>query len=196
MAEARMSISEVLDKLSETADEKNGDKTSVNDVMEAFGRRAYGPILFLVGVLSASPLGSIPGASILFASLVIIMMVQYVVRQGAPWVPAWIRNRSISSKKTREGAEAVKPHLERVERVVRARYDALTHPPWTYVSAALCILLALTMYPLALVPWGVMPPSLALAIIGLGMMSSDGLLIGAGLVASVGALFATALLLF
>ena len=196
MAEARMSISEVLEKLSETADEKNGDETSVNDVMEAFGRRAYGPFLFVVGVLSASPLGSIPGASILFASFVVIMMVQYVVRQGAPWFPAWIRNRSISSKKARDSAEAVKPYLERVERVVRARYDALTHPPWTYVSAALCILLALTMYPLALVPWGVMPPSLALAVIGLGMMSSDGLLIGAGLVASVAALVATALLLF
>ena len=92
-----MSISEVLDKLSETANENNGDKTSVNDVMEAFGRRAYGPFLFVVGVLSASPLGSIPWASILFGSFVIIMMVQYIVRQGAPWVPAWIRNRSISS---------------------------------------------------------------------------------------------------
>jgi len=191
-----MSISEVLDKLSETANENNGDKTSVNDVMEAFGRRAYGPFLFVVGVLSASPLGSIPGASILFGSFVIIMMVQYIVRQGAPWVPAWIRNRSISSKKARESAQAVKPYLERVERVVRARYDALTHPPWTYVCAVFCILMALSMYPLALVPWGAMPPSLALAVIGLGMMSSDGLLIGAGLAASVAALGATALLLF
>jgi hypothetical protein len=40
------------------------------------------------------------------------------------------------------------------------------------------------MYPLALVPWGVIPPSLALTLFGLGLMSADGLLIGAGLAAS------------
>lgn len=195
MAEARMSISEVLDTLSETADENNGNETSINVVMDAFGRRAYGPFLFVVGALSATPLGSIPGASILFSSFIIIMMVQYIARDGAPWIPGWISNRSISSKRVRQSAEAIKPYLERLECVVRARYHTLTHPPWTYVCAVSCILLALTMYPLALVPWGVLPPSLAIAFIGLGMMSSDGLLIAIGLAISVAAWVATALLL-
>ncbi len=190
-----MSISAVLDTLSETADENNGNETSINEMMEAFGRRAYGPFLFLVGVLSATPLGSIPGASILFSSFVIILMVQYIARDGAPWMPAWIRNRSMSSKRVRESSQALKPYVERVERVVRARYHTLTSPPWTYVTAIFCILLAITMYPLALVPWGVLPPSLAIAIIGLGMMSSDGLLIAIGLAVSVAALAVTALLL-
>ena len=185
MADQNMSISEVLDTLHDTT---CGSKTSIDDVLKAFGRRAYGPILFVIGVISVSPVGSIPGASILFGSLIVILMVQYIVRDAAPWVPGWIRQRSVASDKAQAAVDKAKPYVERLERIVHPRWHSLTRPPWTYVAALICIGLALTMYPLALVPWGVLPPSFAIAVLGLGMMTKDGLLIAIGLVASVAAL--------
>lgn len=182
-----MSISEVLDTLHKTA---CGSRTSVDDVLNAFGRRTYGPILFVIGLVSLSPVGAIPGASILFGSLIVILMAQYIVRDAAPWVPGWIRRRSVPSDKAQAAVDKLNPYVERIERVVHPRWHALTIPPWTYVAALICIGLALTMYPLALVPWGVMPPSFAIAVLGLGMISGDGLLIAIGIAASVAALAA------
>ena len=181
MAERTMSISDVLGKLRDTA----GDtEMSVEAVLSAFGRRAYGPIVFVVGVVSFSPLGAIPGASILFGSLIVILMVQYIARDSAPWVPSWIRERSVPGKQAQQAIDKVTPYFERIETFVRPRYHHLVTVPWTYVVAVICIGLALTMYPLALVPWGVMPPSAALIVFGLGLMSADGLLVGMGIAIS------------
>lgn len=184
MAEQGKSITDVLDTLCETA---SGGETSVDDVLNAFGRRAYGPILFVVGVVSLSPVGAIPGASILFGSLVALLMIQYILRDDPPWIPHWIRDRSVPGDRAAKAVGKVKPYFEKLETFIRPRGHALVQPPWTYIAAAVCIGLSLTMYPLALVPWGVMPPSLALALFGLGMMSADGLLIGIGLALSCGA---------
>ncbi len=181
MADEQMSISQVLATLHDTTD---AEETAVDDVLNAFGRRAYGPILFVVGIISLSPVGSIPGASILTGSLIVVLMTQYLFREHAPWVPEWIRARSVPAKQAKQSVETVKPYLEKMETFVRPRYHQLAAAPWTYIVAIVCITLALSMYPLALVPWGVMPPSLALTLFGLGMMSADGLLIGAGLVVS------------
>lgn len=180
-----MSISEVLDTLQETASQ---ERTSVDDVLTAFGRRAYGPILFVIGVVSMSPVGAIPGASILLGSLVGILMVQYIVRNSSPWIPRWIKKKSVAGEKARAAIDKSKPYFEHVERVVRPRWPMLTNAPWTHIVGLTCVALALTMYPLALVPWGVMPPSLAIAVLGLGLMSTDGLLIAIGLAVSVPAL--------
>ena len=177
-----MTISEVLDEIADTAD---GDRVSVEEVFEAFGRRAYGPLLFVIGLLSFSPVGAIPGASILFGSLVIVLMVQYVIKDSPPWVPDWILRQDTDSDRAAKAVEKIKPYMERVEKIVRPRMEQLSEPPWTYAVAVMAILMGACMFPLALVPWGVMAPSLVLAVFGLGMMSSDGLLIACALVGSV-----------
>tara|TARA_R110002096_G_scaffold132302_5_gene282569 strand:- start:938 stop:1534 length:597 start_codon:yes stop_codon:yes gene_type:complete len=192
MADQQMSISEVLNSVIEAAD---GERLSVDDVMNAFGRRSYGPLLFLIGALSFSPLGGIPGASILFGSLVIILMAQYILRDSAPWVPGWILRQDAESGRACEAVDKAKPYLERMERVVRPRLEPFTKAPWTYVVAILIIVMGVTMFPLALVPWGVMAPSLVIALFGLGMMTSDGLLIAIGLGGSIASLAVTAWLL-
>jgi hypothetical protein len=181
MADQGTSISQVLATMHDTT---SGEETSIDDVLNAFGRRAYGPVLFIIGLISLSPVGAIPGSSILFGTLVVLMMTQYIARDRAPWVPLWIRQRSISTSQAEEAVAKVQPYLERMETVVRPRFHRLVSSPWTHIAAAVCIVMALTMYPLALVPWGVIPPSLALTLFGLGLMSADGLLIGAGLAAS------------
>jgi hypothetical protein len=114
-------------------------------------------------------------------------MIQYILRDDPPWIPHWIRDRSVPGDRAAKAVGKVKPYFEKLEVITRPRIHALVSPPWTYIVAATCIALALTMYPLALMPWGVLPPSLALALFGLGMMSADGLLIGIGLGISAGA---------
>ncbi len=171
---AEMGIAKILDRLSEAAD---GETVSIGDIFEAFGSRSYGPLLFIIGSISFSPIGAIPGASIFFGSLTILLMGQYLFGRSSPWLPGWMRRRSVGSKRLNKAIEKVKPVLDRADGVIRTRLEPLAEPPWSQALALVAILIAATMYPLALVPWGVMVPSLALAMIGLGFAAKDGLLL-------------------
>ncbi len=175
-------VSDVLETLSEASGE---DRVSVGDVMDEFGRRAYGPIIFLIGAVSLSPVGAIPGASILFGVMVVLLMGQYLLKDNGPWLPGWVERASVSADKADKVVEKVKPYAEKLERYLKPRAEWVLDAPWTYLIAIVCIIHAATMFPLALVPWGVMPPSAALAVFGLGIMSRDGAFIIAGFVISV-----------
>lgn len=177
-----MSINDVFDHVLEAAD---GDNVSIEDLLEAFGRRAYGPILFVVGLVSLSPVGAIPGASILIGTVVILLMAQYIVRDAAPWLPGWVVNRKVGADGVRQAVDRLRPYVLWMGTVIKPRLTVFAEPPWIYLAAAVAIMMAATMYPLALVPWGVLPPSLAIVLLGLGMMSSDGLVMLVGIVVGV-----------
>ncbi|MEL7304174.1 MAG: exopolysaccharide biosynthesis protein, partial [Pseudomonadota bacterium] len=61
----------------------------------------------------------------------------------------------------------------------------LAEPPADRLIGAACIFLAITFFPLALLPFAVFVPSVTVAIFGMALVTRDGLLtaIGLGLVA-------------
>ena len=59
--------------------ETDGETVSVGDLLNAVGRRAYGPVLLLLGFISISPLTIIPGASVLMALITLIFAIQMVI---------------------------------------------------------------------------------------------------------------------
>ncbi len=153
------------------------DDVSVKDILDGFGRRSYGPVLFVVGLLSLSPIGSIPGASIIFGVLIILFMAQYLVHDRAPWFPSWITDRHVDAEDFRKGVSRIAPYLYWLGRLTKTRLTNLAEAPWIYVVALTVIAHGLTMFPLALVPWGVAPPSLAIAVFGLGIATRDGVML-------------------
>lgn len=160
-------------------------ETSIGDLLDAFGQRTYGPLLFAIGVIALSPIGAIPGASVVCASLVILLALQMSFSTGAPWAPRPLRRITVGSGTARHGIDKVEPHLRKLDRVIRPRWHRLLGRPALHlVSAALCVLAAL-MYPLALVPWGVMPVAAAITVISLGLLGRDGLLVAIGLGATL-----------
>jgi len=174
-----LSVTDVLDRLESVTAKRNG--LTIGDVVSAFGPRAYGPIIFVIGLVSTSPLGSIPGASILLASLLILICAQMLIRGSIPWTPTWLERRGVSGDRARRGLEAIRPIARKLQTVVKPRWAPLASGAARAGIALVCIALALTMYPLALVPWGVLPPSLAITLLGLGLLSHDGAVTGGGL---------------
>jgi hypothetical protein len=171
-----MSDSHVVDDVFGQIESKASevDALSVDDLLATFGRRVYGPVLFLVGVIAVSPLGAIPGASVLFATLVALLAAQYAARDGAPWLPAALRRRRVSASRAHGALERMRPYARRIEFLFAERATALTEAPWTWAWAAILIGLALTMYPLALVPGGVTAPAAVIALTGLSITARDG----------------------
>ncbi len=176
-----LTVSEVFARAVEAAE---GPTVSVGAILRSFGARAYGPLLFVVGVIMVSPVGAIPGAPAVCVLLVMLLMGQSVVRRGPPWIPRRLARVEIDSGRLRHALEKTLPWFHRIERVVRPRLTGLVRPPLTHLWALACILIALTMLPLGFVPFGAAVPALALAIIGLGLMSLDGVLVLAGVAVS------------
>ena len=53
-------------------EETEGETVTVEDLLNAVGRRSYGPLFLLLGFVAVSPLTIVPGANWLIASLSLI----------------------------------------------------------------------------------------------------------------------------
>jgi hypothetical protein len=164
------------------------DRTSVDDLLNAFGQRGFGPLILVFALIALSPIGAIPGASIVTGSIIILVAGQLLLNRNSPWVPARLRRVSVESGRVVSAMERIRPYLEKADTFIKARWQGLLDPPWFYAVPFLCVALAVTMYPLAIVPGGVAVPSSAIVFLSLGISSRDGLIIAIGLLVSTAAL--------
>lgn len=187
-------LADIADRIIEKTEER--EKTSVDDMMAAVGRRAFGPLLLVFALIAAAPiLGSIPGASVITGSIIALIAIQILLRRRTPWIPGPLRRIDVDSDKVRFAMKTMRPSMERVDRLVKSRWQDLVAEPWVHLTAVICLIMAALMYPMALVPWGVMPPLLAIIALSLGLTSHDGLLTAIGWALSIGALAAAGWLL-
>ncbi|WP_321447205.1 exopolysaccharide biosynthesis protein [uncultured Cohaesibacter sp.] len=168
-------ISEILDTIEEKADSKA--KFTVGDLLDAFGRRAHGPAIAIVGLVSASPIGAIPGASIFLGLLCLILAGQYALKDSPPSLPKPIQVGGVDGKRLASAIEKARPYVGKLSFLFSERLTFMTQSPWAILTAILIAAFALSMVPLALVPGGVFIPSIALAIIGFAVAARDGLML-------------------
>ena len=184
MSDAGDKADNVVDDLFGTlrADAEKTDSFSLKDLIDAFGRRAYGPVFFVIGVIAVSPLGAIPGASIFFATAIVVLAAQYALRDGAPVLPGFLAKRSVDGSKVVGALDAVQPYARIAGKLLRERARRFVGGPWVSLPAVALVAFAATMYPLALIPGGVSVPGTAVAIIGLAIAAAD----GAALISAIG----------
>lgn len=158
-----------------------GSSISFGEAVATFREQAYGPLLLVPSLLALVPvIGAIPGVSVLTATLIVLIAGQMLVGRSTPWLPGRLRNVSLSREQLERAVSIMRPYLEALDRWTRPRLLFLSEPPVYLLIPVVCILLALMMYPLAVVPWGVTPPALALTILSIGLTLRDGYVLGAG----------------
>ncbi len=162
-------------------DNAQGDEVSFGEAVTTFHRQAYGPLLLVPSLLALLPIvGAIPGISVITATLIILIAAQMIVGRDHPWLPARLRNAALQRDKLEQAVARMRPYLEAMDRWTRPRLLFLSEPPLYLLIPIVCIGLALLMYPLALVPWGVTLPALALTILSVGLTIRDGYVLAAG----------------
>jgi len=169
----------VLESLIDGIEESGEGSFSVEDVMDTFAHRSVGALISVFAFLAALPLvGAIPGMSIVTATLILLVLAQSLFhRRGGIWVPRFIAKRKIGKKTFEKGSERVRPFLRRMDRRMRPRLKGLTYGRLPrLVMVVSIVVMTLTFYPLAIVPYGVTAPSFGVLALGLAMMSGDGLL--------------------
>ncbi|QGJ71335.1 Polysaccharide synthesis protein exod [Planctomycetales bacterium 10988] len=186
--EATNNGNENLEGLANEIKEKaNGDETTVGELLEMIDGRGFGPLILLPAFISASPIGAIPGMSIVTGLLIIIIAVQMLFRSGHPWVPQRLKEFSFSKDRLEYGIEKTLPYIRFVDKYVYERWTFLVVGPMHYVVALLLIAISFTYFPLALVPFGVLLPGLANTLLAVAITVRDGLVLTLGLlVGSIG----------
>ncbi len=167
-------LSSLLDSL---ADGTGGEKVSVGDLLNAVGRRSYGPLLFLLAFIALSPVSYLPGINWLMAAVILVIAVQIAIGRDYPWVPRRLLETSFARKHLIRAIEAARPYTHMVDRLVAPRLTRLTDPPMAQLVGIACMAAAIIQFPLGLIVFGTILPNLAILLLGLGLTARDGLVI-------------------
>lgn len=185
-----MSEDKPLQKILDTASEAvAGTEVDLKTLVEAFGDRAFGPVMILCALFLMTPLGAIPGLPAAFGLIIIVFALQLLFRREHPWMPEVLRKIKISESKLEKTRKVVSPILNKIDNVIHPRLPWVTSGPMQALTALLAIVLALTMAPLGVVPFGVVAPAFIIGLLGLGITARDGVLIMIGFALSIGVAF-------
>ena len=176
MNRAHTPLETLLDDLANSGE---GNEIAVDDVLRSFEHRSLAVLLTVFGLLAALPVvGAIPGMSIGTGILILIVVGHSFIGGHTLWLPEVLRRRRIGRGAFRRGVETVRPVLRWLDRQLRPRLGVLVEGPTRQRSVGLAAaILAFTFFPLAFIPWGTTAPSIGVVMLGLGLMSGDGLLV-------------------
>lgn len=149
----------------------------IESMLQATGERSIGALLLVPGLLVLSPLSGIPGLPSVFAVMVILIAGQLLIGRQHFWLPQWLLCRTASRSKYDRALAFLKRPARWVDRLLRPRLKFLTGGRAIKVNALLCIMIAATMPPLEVIPFGNSTAGAALSILGAGIMARDGLMV-------------------
>ncbi|MDR5906145.1 exopolysaccharide biosynthesis protein [Franzmannia qiaohouensis] len=174
-ASAPRTLGELLERL-QRIDSRDG-RASLDDVLDELGRRAFGPLLLLAGIVTMVPvIGGIPGVPTVMAGLVLLVAVQLLLQRQAIWLPRWLLERSIALASLHKACAWLMPPARVLDTLLRQRWAALVGDHAVLAIAICCIGVALMMPPMELVPFSANGAGLALSGFGLALMAKDGLM--------------------
>lgn len=153
------------------------DPVSVEVIVDQVGRRSFGPIILLAGLVTLAPLiGDIPGVPTLMAILVALTAGQLMLGKEHFWLPGFLLNRTVSRERLKKVLDRLERPARFVDRFFHARLTRLTRGPGQYAIAVACMLIALIMPALELIPFSATAAGTALTAFGLALIAKDGYL--------------------
>lgn len=186
MTDEVKSVGDILDRIEAIAE--TDDRVELGKLVEALGSRSYGPFLLIPALIDISPVGGIPGLPTALGIVIILVSTQILFGRKHLWLPGFIERRSLSADRARKATAKLRGLARFVDRWFHGRYPRLTQGIFVKLAAAGCIVLALTVPPLELLPFATTVPMAAIATFGLALLVRDGLLMIVGVVLAAAAL--------
>jgi hypothetical protein len=119
----------------------HGERISVEALLEPLQRRAFGFLLLLLAIPNFIPvplgIGGVMGV------LVIALGLEMLVGLEHPWIPGFLRRRTMSRDGLLRFLDRAEPITRRLETVCKPRLQRLTRRPFTFVSGAIMILIGI-----------------------------------------------------
>jgi hypothetical protein len=168
-------LSQLLDRIEETAN--RDEQTSLDAILEAVGRRSFGPVLLLAGLVMLAPIiGDIPGVPSIMGVLVVLTAGQMLFHRQRIWLPRWLLKRSVTQSKLCKTLGWLRSPARFVDRLLRSRLTMFTHHAGRYVIAVVCILISAATPVMEAIPLSANIAGAAITAFGLALIAHDGLL--------------------
>jgi hypothetical protein len=149
------------------------------DLLAVLDERAFGVLMLILSLPNAVGLGTIPGLSTVFGIPQIFVSLQMIFGAHRPWLPEFVLERSIAMKDFRTMVEKAKPHLLRVERLLRPRLTVMSSNVIERLLGLVLLLLSLIVT--LPIPFANQPPAVAQGLIALGLIERDGVVVLIGI---------------
>ena len=177
-------LSQLLREVAEQSD----DVVSIGDIVEHFGQRALGAVLFLFCIFNLFPWP--PGGTTITGIPLLLVAAQVAVGVRRVWLPRAILARGVDEALFKRGLAKVLPWLERLERISRPRLGWLFGPVGDRVIGLVVVALSLVI--VLPITGGNLLPALAATVLAVSMVQRDGVLalLGYALVAVSAAVLA------
>lgn len=170
-------VSNLHSLLQSLCNETYGETVTVADLLNAVGRRSYGPVLLLLGFVAISPLTIIPGATWIVAVVTLVFALQIVIGREYPWVPSRALRVTFDRKHLIAAIGSIDRYARMIDRVLAPRLVFLTKAPFVQIVALACVAAALVTFPLSFIPFGPVLPGLTILFFGLALTARDGMLL-------------------
>lgn len=194
---ATANLEGVLDEIAAKCEnDSTPDTLTLEEILDSVGRRAYGPLLLVIGLFAISPATIIPGMTWLAAALTMLVAGQMALGLPSIWLPKKALQAQLPRNAVRSGIEKGRGAARVIDKVLKPRLTFLSKPPFVNLVAVLVIAAALITFPLGLIPFAPLAPGLAVVFFGLGMVARDGLWLALGTGVMVGTAWLTKSLIF
>ena len=173
-ASENTNLIDLIDRIEKAAQKE--DKISVDDILKAAGRKSFGSLLFLAGIITLAPLiGDIPGVPTIMGIIVLLTSLQMLLQKESLDLPQFILKKSVNGNKLLKSADKIKKPLNYIERVLRPRLTVLTDGFMLYVIAVICFCTALLLPVMEFIPFSANIAGFILTFFGLSILTNDGL---------------------
>ncbi|MEZ5959264.1 MAG: exopolysaccharide biosynthesis protein [Hyphomonadaceae bacterium] len=185
---APTNLNGVLDEIVAKCDgDDTPDRLTFGEILEAVGRRSYGPLLLVIGLFAISPATIVPGMTWLAAALTLVVAGQMALGLPRIWLPKKALEAQLPRDAVKAGIEKGRGLARTIDKLLKPRLTFLSKPPFVNLVALMVIAAALVTFPLGLIPFAPLAPGLAVVFFGLGMVARDGLWLALGTAAMGGA---------
>ncbi len=161
------SVTELLELICSRSTRK---KVSVADILEAFGDRAFGALMFVFAAPLVLPMP--PGVSAILGAPLSFITFQWMMGRPTLWLPRRVLESTLSMSDFRSIVAKLSPYLEKLERRLKPRLTFMYNQVGDRIMGAVCFLLALIVF--LPIPFGNMLPSLSIAAFAIGAAERDG----------------------
>jgi len=168
-----------------------GETLTIGEIIDGFGERAFGFVLILFSLPNCVP--APPGIAGIVGTPVLIFGIQMMLGHKHPWLPGFIKRRSVSVAKFKRLIDIAEPRLQWLESFCKPRLCGLFGPLGDRVVGLFAFLVALSV--LIPFPGTNFPPSIALVIASIAIMEEDGYLLIVGYLIGLAGLAYTATIL-
>lgn len=175
-------VSEVLREIANTWPD---ERISLGDFVDLFGDRGHGLVMLTLALINLVPI-YLPGLSAVTGVPLAAVALQMALGLRHPWLPGFLRRRSMAIADLRRIVDRAVPWLRPVERVLQPRVEMLARGVAMRLMAAVCVVLALL---LSLpIPFTNMVFAAPIVVFALGAVQRDGIAVAVSAVASIAAI--------